>query len=130
MAEATMNTGGMPPQLPPAVPAAAGDAGAGGLPLATGTNAGRTQLPAAMQGVSGGFNAFRDWIDNTLRQPTVRRAALPLAILLLLVIVATALQFTQSTPYRPIMPGMTETDKQAAIEALKAGDFKPRVDTS
>ncbi len=130
MAEATMNTGGMPPQLPPAVPAAAGDAGAGGLPLATGANAGRTQLPAAMQGVSGGFTAFRDWIDNTLRQPTVRRAALPLAILLLLVIVATALQFTQSTPYRPIMPGMTETDKQAAIEALKAGDFKPRVDTS
>lgn len=128
MAEATMNTGGMPPQLPPAVPAAAGEPG--GLPMATGAAAGRPQLPVAMQGVAGGVTAFRDWIDNALKQPTVRRAALPLAILLLLVVVAVAFQATQSTPYRPIMPGMTETDKQAAIEALKAGDFKPRVDTS
>jgi flagellar M-ring protein FliF len=129
MAEATMNTGGMPPQLPPGVPVPAGAPGAGGLPMATGTNASRQQLPVAMQGVAGGFTAFRDWIDNALKQPTVRRAALPLAILLLLVIVAIAFQFTQSTPYRPIMPGMTETDKQAAVEALKAGDFKPKLDT-
>lgn len=129
MAEATMNTGGMPPQLPPGAPVPAGAPGAGGLPMATGTNASRQQLPVAMQGVAGGFTAFRDWIDNALKQPTVRRAALPLAILLLLVIVATAFQFTQSTPYRPIMPGMTETDKQAAVEALKAGDFKPKLDT-
>lgn len=128
MAEATMNTGGMPPQLPPAVPAAAGEPG--GLPMATSGAAGRTQLPVAMQGVAGGITAFRDWIDNALKQPTVRRAALPLAVLLLLVVVAVAFQATQSTPYRPIMPGMTETDKQAAIEALKAGDFKPKVDTS
>ncbi len=128
MAEATMNTGGMPPQLPPGTPAAAGDAGQAGLPVQSGAN--RPQLPAAMQGMAGGFNAFRDWIDGTLSQPTVRRAALPLAILLLLVVVATAFQFTQSSPYRPIMPGMTETDKQAAIEALKAGDFKPKIDTS
>jgi flagellar M-ring protein FliF len=60
----------------------------------------------------------------------VRRALIPLMILLVLVIAALSFQFTQSSPYRPIMPGMTENDKQAAIEALKAGDFKPKVDTS
>ncbi len=127
MAEATMNTGGMPPQLPPGGPVAAGDGAQAGLPVQSG--AGRPPLPAAMQGVSGGINAFRDWIDGALRQPSVRRAALPLALLLLLVIAATVFQFSQSAPYRPIMPGMTENDKMAALEALKAGDFKPKVDT-
>ncbi len=127
MAEATMNTGGMPPQLPPGGPVAAGNGGQAGLPVQSG--AGRQPMPAAMQGVSGGISAFRDWIDGALRQPSVRRAALPLALLLLLVIAATAFQFSQSAPYRPIMPGMTENDKMAALEALKAGDFKPKVDT-
>lgn len=117
MAEALMNPGGAPPQLPPMQ--AIGAAGPGGA-----------QLPAAMQGMAGGLSSFRQWVDNTLKQPSVRRAALPLAFLLVLAVAVTLFQFTQSAPYRPIMPGMTENDKQAAIEALKAGDFKPRVDTS
>ncbi|CAM8634683.1 fliF Flagellar basal body M-ring protein [Oxalobacteraceae bacterium] len=130
MAEATMNPGGIPPQLPPATPNGAGD-GAAALPIATsGMPAPGTQLPEALRGVNSGVSAFRDWIDGALKQPSVRRALIPLMILLVLVIAALSFQFTQSTPYRPIMPGMTENDKQAAIEALKAGDFKPKVDTS
>ncbi|MEO0315577.1 MAG: Flagellar M-ring protein [Pseudomonadota bacterium] len=131
MAEATMNPGGMPPQLPPAAPNGAGDGAAAALPIATsGMPAPGTQLPEALRGVSGGVSVFREWIDGVLKQPSVRRALVPLTILLVLVIAAVSFQFTQTTPYRPIMPGMTENDKQAAIEALKAGDFKPKVDTS
>lgn len=131
MAEATMNPGGMPPQLPPAVPNGAGDGSAAALPMQTsGFPAPGAQLPEALRGVSGGLSVFRDWIDGVLKQPSVRRALIPLMILLVLVIAAVSFQFTQTTPYRPIMPGMTENDKQAAIEALKAGDFKPKVDTS
>lgn len=126
MAEATMNPGGIPPNMPPALQTGAADPGAGGVPA---TSAGNRQLPAAMQGVAGGFSSFRDWMDGVIKQPAVRRAALPLAVLLILVVAALAFQSTQSAPYRPIMPGMTENDKQAAIEALKAGDFKPKVDT-
>ena len=130
MAEATMNPGGIPPQLPPATTNGAGD-GAAAMPIATsGMPAPGTQLPEALRGVNSGVSAFRDWIDGALKQPSVRRALIPLMILLVLVIAALSFQFTQSSPYRPIMPGMTENDKQAAIEALKAGDFKPKVDTS
>ena len=130
MAEATMNPGGIPPQLPPATSNGAGD-GAAAMPIATsGMPAPGTQLPEALRGVNSGVSAFRDWIDGALKQPSVRRALIPLMILLVLVIAALSFQFTQSSPYRPIMPGMTENDKQAAIEALKAGDFKPKVDTS
>ena len=131
MAEATMNPSGMPPQLPPATPNGAGDGSATAMPIATsGMPAPGTQLPEALRGVSGGVSVFREWIDGVLKQPSVRRALIPLTILLVLVIAAVSFQFTQTTPYRPIMPGMTENDKQAAIEALKAGDFKPKVDTS
>jgi flagellar M-ring protein FliF len=131
MAEATMNPGGMPPQLPPATPNGAGDGAATAMPIATsGMPAPGTQLPEALRGVSSGVSVFRDWMDGVLKQPSVRRALIPLMILLVLVIAAVSFQFTQTTPYRPIMPGMTENDKQAAIEALKAGDFKPKVDTS
>ncbi len=125
MAEATMNPGGMPPSVPPTGATAGGNPA--GVPATTGAT--NRQLPAAMQGVAGGFSSFRDWMDGVFRQPSVRRAALPLAILLLLVVAVVAFQSTQTVPYRPIMPGMTENDKQAAMEALKAGDFKPRVDT-
>ncbi len=131
MAEATMNPGGMPPQLPPAIANGAGDGAATALPIATsGMPSAGTQLPEALRGVNNGVSVFRDWMDGVLKQPAVRRALIPLAILLVLVIAAISFQFTQTTPYRAIMPGMTETDKQAAIEALKAGDFKPKVDTS
>jgi flagellar M-ring protein FliF len=131
MAEATMNPGGMPPQLPPSAPNGGGDGSAAALPMQTsGFPAPGAQLPEALRGMSGGVSMFRDWIDSVLKQPSVRRALIPLTILLALVIAAVSFQFTQTTPYRPIMPGMTENDKQAAIEALKAGDFKPKVDTS
>ena len=85
MAEATMNPGGMPPQLPPAVPNGAGDGSAAALPMQTsGFPAPGAQLPEALRGVSGGLSAFRDWIDGVLKQPSVRRALIPLVILLVL----------------------------------------------
>ncbi len=127
MAEATMN-GGMPPQLPTGQTAAANGAGAAGLPMAGGAqNPG--PLPGAVSGVSGGLAQFKGWADGLLKQPAVRRALPAIAILIVLLIAAMSFQFSQTTPYRPIMPGMTENDKQAALEALKAADFKPKIDT-
>ncbi len=128
MAEATMN-GGMPPQLPTGQSAADNGAAAAGLPLASGLpNPG--QLPGAVSGISGGLTQFKAWADGLLKQPAVRRALPAIALLIVLLIAAMSFQFSQTTPYRPIMPGMTENDKQAALEALKAADFKPKVDSS
>ena len=131
MAEAIMNNGGMPPQLPPGAVASGNNLGGGTMPLANGAGAaGASNFPVAMQGVAGGFDQFRQWMDGMLKQKAVRTALIPMSLLVVLIIVAASFQMTQSSPYRPIMPGMTENDKQAAIEALKAGDFKPKVDTS
>jgi flagellar M-ring protein FliF len=127
MAEATMNNGGMPPAMSPGVPG--GTAAAGALPIPT-MGPGGTPLPATMQGVSGGLNQFMQWMDGILRQQAIRRALIPMAVLIILIIAAVSFQATQTSPYRPIMPGMTENDKMAALEALKAGDFKPKVDTT
>lgn len=131
MAEATMN-GGITPQLPTEQSAGANGANgstAGPLPVATGMpNPG--QFPGAIAGMSGGMAQFKTWADGLIKQPAVRRALPAIALLFILMIAALSFQFSQTTPYRPIMPGMTENDKQAAIEALKAADFKPKVDTS
>ena len=127
MAEATINPGGPQPPMPPGVPTLAGEPGGTGVPANTG--AGPRPLPTAVQGVASGFSSFRDWMDGVIKQPAVRRALLPMTVLLILAVTAVVFQSTQSTPYRPIMPGMTENDKMAALEALKPGDFKPKVDT-
>ena len=96
---------------------------AGGMP-----NPG--QLPGTLTNVSGGMAQFKVWADNLFKQPAVRRALPAIALLVVLLIAAMSFQFSQTAPYRPIMPGMTENDKQAALEALKAADFKPKIDTS
>ena len=127
MAEATINPGGAQPPTPPGVPTLAGDPGATGVPATMGP--GNRPLPTAVQGVASGFSSFRDWMDGVIKQPAVKRALLPITVLLVLGVTAVVFQSTQSVPYRPIMPGMTENDKMAALEALKAGDFKPKVDT-
>ncbi|NDC09089.1 MAG: flagellar M-ring protein FliF [Oxalobacteraceae bacterium] len=127
MAEATINPGGPQPPMPPGVPTLSGEPGATGVPA--NTAAGPRPLPTAVQGVAGGLSSFRDWMDGMLRQPAIRRALLPMVVLLGLGVTAVVFQSTQSVPYRPIMPGMTENDKMAALEALKAGDFKPKVET-
>lgn len=125
MAEAIMNAGNMPPQLPPG----AAMPGAGGaMPM----TAGSSGLPAGVpqSAPATGALALRNKVDEFLKQPTVRRALPPMLILLILVIAVALFQTSQTAPYRAIMPGMTESDKQAAMEALKAGDFKPHIDTS
>ncbi len=129
MAEATMNNSGMPPAMPPGAPNGAAAGGAGALPIST-VAPGGTPLPATMQGIAGGFGQFQQWMNGVLGQQAVRRALIPLVVLIILIIAAASFQMTQTTPYRPIMPGMTENDKMAALEALKAGDFKPKVDTT
>lgn len=131
MAEASMNAGNLPPQFPPGMAMANPNAGAGaGMMSPQGGATGMTAPNNALAGVTTGAVALRDKVDEFLKLPTVRRAGLPILILLILIVAVSMLQFGQTTSYRAIMPGMTENDKQAAIEALRAGDFKPKVDTT
>ncbi|MFM2008828.1 MAG: Flagellar M-ring protein [Pseudomonadota bacterium] len=133
MAEATMNMGGMPPQLPPSGNSNPGDGAAGAMPMATAN----TGLPVPMNnpstpltGVAGGVMAFRGKVEEVLQQPSIRRSLPAIILLFVLLIAFVAYQGSQTVPYRAVMPGMTENDKQAAMEALKVGDFKPKLDSS
>jgi len=77
----------------------------------------------------GGGNLTQS-LKNTLAQPAVRRA-LPFIIMLsVLVIFGLSYAWMQSTPYRPVMPGLSEADQQAAMDALRNADFKPKVDAA
>ena len=81
MAEAIMNAGSMPPQLPPG----ATTSGAGGaMPM----TAGMPGLPAGVpqSAPATGALALRNKVDEFLKQPTVRRALPPMLILLILAI--------------------------------------------
>jgi flagellar M-ring protein FliF len=47
-----------------------------------------------------------------------------------LVIFAITWAAMQATPYRSLLPGMNEGDRQAAFDLLRNADFKPRIDTN
>lgn len=85
--------------------------GAGGLLALTGSNL---------------TESFR----NVITQPAVRRALPFIIMLAVLVIFGLSYAWMQSTPYRPVMPGLTEADQQSAFDALRNADFKPKVDPS
>ena len=67
-------------------------------------------------------------VADVLRQPSVRKALPFIVIFMLLVSVAVFFTSLKPTPYRPLVMMLSDTDKQAAVEALKAGDFKPEID--
>ena len=67
-------------------------------------------------------------VTDLLRQPSVRKALPFLVIFMLLVSVAVFFTSLKPTPYRPLVMMLSDTDKQAAVEALKAADFKPEID--
>ena len=69
-------------------------------------------------------------VQNTLAIPAVRRALPFIIMLAVLLIFGLSYAWMQSTPYRPVMPGLSEADQQAAMDALRNADFKPKVDAA
>lgn len=69
-------------------------------------------------------------VRQVLDQPTIRKL-LPFLLMALMLLLFVAVYSAVNTPnYRPIVAGMTEADQQAAFDALKAGDFKPVLDSA
>jgi len=69
-------------------------------------------------------------VVDILRQPTVRKTLPFVVVFMLLVSVALFFTSLKPTPYRPLVLMLNDADKQLAIEALKAGEFKPEVDAN
>ena len=75
------------------------------------------------------------FIRDGLQNPLVKKAVS--ALIVLFVLIAFVGLFNTffnmvSTPvqYRPIMPGISESDQQAAFDALKMAAFEPKIDTT
>jgi len=69
-------------------------------------------------------------VRDLVRQPTVKKA-LPFIVILMVVAAFGLASMSMKTPsYRPLTMMLPETDKQLAIETLKAGNFDPQVDNN
>ncbi|MEY4439336.1 MAG: Flagellar M-ring protein [Pseudomonadota bacterium] len=108
-----------------------------GMPVANGVET--TGTPAASGAASSSGN-MPAWINakegpgavvmDILRQPSVRKALPFVVIFMLLMSVAVFFTSMKPTPYRPLVLMLSDADKQQAIEALKAAEFKPEVDVN
>jgi len=113
--------------LPGLAAPAAGTSGA----LTTTGPAGAEQVPEAPSGLvarmfapAGPFGA----VGQVINQPAVKKA-MPFLIVAVVIMLFAAIYMAINAPnYRSITAGMSEADTQAALEALKGGDFKPHLD--
>ena len=69
-------------------------------------------------------------LQDIFQQPAVRKAMPALLVLIALVVLGSLYAWMQETPYRPLFPGMAESDQHTAFENLKAANFNPRIDPS
>ena len=71
----------------------------------------------------GGLASMKDlW-----KQPAVRRAMPAILAVLILMIFGAMYLWMQAPPWRQLLQGVSEVDRQAALEALKTGRFDVRV---
>ena len=71
---------------------------------------------------------FRDYLRNLLKTPSTRRW-LPMVVALIAAVVFGLLYMTMNaTVFRVLVPNMSESDKQAAYEALDVSQLSPRID--
>ena len=108
-----------------------------GMPTANGLE---TTGSSTTTGVAGDSSRMPAWINtkegpgamvmDVLRQPSVRKVLPFVVIFMLLMSVAIFFTSMKPTPYRPLVLMLSDADKQQAIEALKAAEFKPEVDAN
>ena len=124
-ATASMNTGMM------TVPS-----GSESAPATTNTGSMALTTAPGAEGAAPGNTGLNVWqtigvsenLRRVLNQPSVRRVLPLIVMLVVLVIFALVYAWMQTTPYRPVMPGLQEADQQTAFESLRSADFKPKID--
>ncbi len=69
-------------------------------------------------------------LPEILQQPAVRKVFPIIIVVLTIAVFAISYLWMDSGSYRSVYPGMTETDRQAAFEALTSADFNAKIDTA
>lgn len=67
-------------------------------------------------------------VTAIMTEPAVRRAMPAIVGILTVIVFLLAYLWVQQPTYKSVYPGLSESDKQAAFDALIAGDFKPKID--
>jgi flagellar M-ring protein FliF len=98
----------------------------GGMQAMSTSESGGANFSSLAQQEAGPFGA----VKQILNQPAVKKT-LPLMVIAL-TLLAFALFYTlmNAPAYRSVMSGVTESDQQAAFDALKTGEFKPVIDAA
>ncbi len=113
----------------PAAPEASAPGGDANLPAARPAGGSVAASPQSPPGrIRGAFplEAFSG-MRNLFDQPAVKRSMPAIIALLVIMVFAVIWLWMQQPPYRSLMPGISEADRQAALEALKTGKFDARV---
>ena len=117
--------------LPAGTAQATASASAGaGLPATTS----QALVPAGEAGAAQGGalvpagGGLIDGVRRVVQQPAVRRALPAFVVVFALLVFGLSYLWIQSTPHRPVMPGLSEADQQAAFDALRTAEFKPKID--
>ena len=103
--------------MPPAV---AGAPGAVAQP-------GQAQVPATQGAVNNGVGLPN--VSEIMQQPAVRKAMPAIIAFLSVAVFLIAYSWMQDPVYRAVYPGLSESDRQMAFEALSGADFKARIDS-
>jgi flagellar M-ring protein FliF len=125
-----------------ALPPGANSVGAAAVSAAQAAQAAAAQAAAAVAGGAAGLKRTIENIPAVQQSPTVKmirealnqqsvKKAVPGLIaffVLVLFLVLYSMMQPPATPPRALMPGMSETDSQAAVEALKSASFDVKVD--
>ena len=77
------------------------------------------------------FNNLNDSIQKIIAQPAVKKtlpALIIFFILLIFVSIFSSGDFLKPTPYRLLMPGLNEAEKQLALETLDEAGFDSKID--
>lgn len=99
----------------------------GGAPGAV-SQSGQAQLPAA-QGAANTSISLANF-SQIMQQPAVRKAMPAIIAFLSVAVFLIAYSWMQDPVYRTVYPGLSESDRQAAFEALSGADFSARIDSS
>ena len=80
--------------------------------------------------LASGFSMFsiKESTARLLAMPSVRKMLPFISVGVVLLFFALTYAWVNATPYRPVMPNLQEADQQAAFDALKNNDFKPKLD--
>ena len=101
-------------------PAVAGAPGAVSQP-------GQAQVPTAPGAANTSVSLSN--LSQIMQQPAVRKAMPAIVAFLSVAVFLIAYSWMQDPVYRTVYPGLSESDRQAAFEALAGGDFNARIDS-